>query len=240
MSVDNVDLVTEDATDRIEEAKSSRSKCRACGAVIEKGELRFGEVIVEGHDFMQWYHLACAQARVPERLAPVLATNAAAIAALASSNDAVGRLISVERAKGRASCRACAGATLPGSWRVAVRLDPDPANPQFAAKGYIHLACARAFADGAEVAPYLAKRTAKLPKEDRQSIADVLAAAELVARDPRGAALAGQARDAKQPAKKSKKARAPDGALAVFADWLEETHDLVLAEADLAQVAGIR
>jgi hypothetical protein len=213
------------AEDRIEEARSGRSRCRACGVAIEKGELRFGQVLVDGHDFMEWFHLACAQARTPARLAPVLAASELAKAALPPPPDAaLGRLIAVERAKGRASCHACERAIAKASLRVAVRLEPDPANPEFARKGFIHLACARGYAEGADVAAYLVKRSTKLAKPDRAALVGVLAAVRLVSDDARGAALAKLARTKR------------GGALAVLSDWLEEAHDIVLAEHDLAQV----
>jgi hypothetical protein len=215
------------AADRIEEARSARSRCRACGVAIEKGELRFGEVIVAGHDLMHWYHLACAQAHTPGRLAPVLAASTLAAAALPPPPDAaLGRLVVVERAKRRTRCHACAHPIAAASLRVAVRLDPELANPEFARKGFIHLACARAFADGADVAPYLDKRSTKLSKSERAAAAAVLAAARLVADDPRGAALVARAREA--PA-----------AISILADWLEETHGLVLSAVDLAQVVTV-
>jgi hypothetical protein len=224
------------AVDRIEEAKSGRSRCRACGVAIEKGELRFGQIIVECHDFMEWFHLACAQARSPERLAPVLA--ASKYAKTASLDSPASRLVAVERAKGRAGCHACERSIAPATLRVAVRLDPDPANPQYPRKGFIHLACASAFTGGADVDAHLAKRAAKLPKAERETIANVLAAVRAVAGDPRGKELAALASAPAAKPKKPRKATTGEGALSVFGDWLEEEHEIVLAEPELSQVAA--
>ncbi len=45
----------------IEEAKSGRSKCRGCGNLIAKGELRFGEVmenpLADDSEMTLWYHV---------------------------------------------------------------------------------------------------------------------------------------------------------------------------------------
>jgi hypothetical protein len=44
----------------VERAKSGRAKCRACGALIDKGALRIGtEVMWRGHATLQWQHARC-------------------------------------------------------------------------------------------------------------------------------------------------------------------------------------
>lgn len=214
------------AVDRIERAASNRARCKACGVAIDKGELRFGAVVLDGYDFTTWYHLACAQAQLPERLAPVLAAAGLSADALpAAPASGLARLMKVERAaSGRARCQHCGVAIGAGALRVVVWLDPDPANPEFKRSGFIHLACAPAYAadvDAAALSGYLAPRATKLAKADRAGVAAVLAAAHLVATDARGRALAAQ------------------GAHAVLADWLEASHGLVLAAADVAQLPGV-
>jgi hypothetical protein len=64
----------------IEPAGTGRAKCRACGRVIGKGELRFGEVLPnpfgEG-ETTYWLHLYCAAYKRPEQLLPLLEARAA-------------------------------------------------------------------------------------------------------------------------------------------------------------------
>jgi hypothetical protein len=55
---------------KIEEAKSGRSRCNSCGKSIDKGELRLG-IGEPGYDddiMYKWHHLKCAAKKHPDDL----------------------------------------------------------------------------------------------------------------------------------------------------------------------------
>src|ERR1700749_1537489 len=56
-------------------AASARSKCRGCGRNIEKGAMRFGEVLPNpfgGGEMTLWFHPLCAAYKRPEPLLEAL------------------------------------------------------------------------------------------------------------------------------------------------------------------------
>lgn len=237
--------------DRIEKATSGRASCRGCRTAIAKDDLRFGEASTNPFgdgSFVQWYHLACAAEKRPDKLAPVLAKYKKAVPDRAALEASLGtatrgtrlaKLVRAERAPtGRSICDHCKLGIAHKTLRAVVRIDTDPS---FTRTAFLHLACARAFA-GQEVAAHLATRSKALTKPDRAELAAILAAVELLDRDPRGRALERDARAAlgQKPTSKrrgptrasSAKSRAAAkrtavvdanvGEIAVLADWLEE------------------
>src|SRR5690242_6302788 len=106
--------------DSIQPAPTGRAKCRGCGNVIAKGELRFGETGPNSYgegEATSWFHLACGALMRPEKLEPVLAAHAESlperewleeIVKSGLSHHRLPRLVRVERASsGRATCRSC-------------------------------------------------------------------------------------------------------------------------------------
>lgn len=142
----------------IEPAASGRSKCRACGANIGKGELRFGERMPnpfaeeEGAETTHWYHVLCGAYRRPESFAELLESGVvessdhrklADAVTLGCAHRRLERIDGVERApSGRARCRECREAIAKGDWRIGlVYWDEGMVN----AAGFIHLGCAGAY-----------------------------------------------------------------------------------------------
>ncbi len=141
----------------LESATTGRSKCRACGDVIAKGTLRFGERLPnpfgeEGSETTHWYHPLCGACRRPESFLAALdqcddpPDDAPALRAAAQTGVAhrrLPRIDGVDRApSGRARCRACREMIDQDTWRIRiVYFEEGRTNPG----GYIHAACARAY-----------------------------------------------------------------------------------------------
>jgi hypothetical protein len=225
---------------KIEVASTGRASCRACRKVITKGELRFGEEVGSaGFDgnMTLWFHLACAAAKRPDQLKPVLAKYKKAIpdraaleATLAGSvsTTRLAKLLSVERAPtGRAKCQECKEVIEKGTLRVGLLLDEDPTYP---GKGFLHLACAPAFAE-VDVAKHLSAKGKKLGKADRAQMSAVLIAISVLDRETRGQEL----ELAAAPVLKKQDA----AEISVLADWLEE-QGAALDKAELLQMLKAR
>jgi ribosomal protein L37AE/L43A len=136
----------------IERASSGRAKCRACGQVILRGALRFGEALPNAYgegESLFWFHLPCAAHARPESVLPVLAeTNEtlperAQLEALAHGGIAQPRLcriLKAERASsGRAKCRHCRELIAQGAWRLSLQMFEEG---RFNPIGTIHASCA--------------------------------------------------------------------------------------------------
>lgn len=134
----------------LEAAASARSRCRACSALIGRGELRFGERIAnlfgEGEATF-WFHPTCAAYRRPQALLEVLGSesgleNRAALeqaASLGVAHPRLPRIDGAERASsGRASCRSCREVIARDSWRIRLVYFE---GGRFTAGGYLHLGC---------------------------------------------------------------------------------------------------
>jgi poly [ADP-ribose] polymerase len=140
----------------IEEAKSGRASCRTCRKAIGKGELRLGvETQTQFSDTpsMQWHHLACAAAKLPDELKAALADYPGEVpnrAELDAAMDAAAKKASakpagfpyVDRAPtGRAKCMQCEQPIEKGSFRVAVERELEIGGNVTRSAGYLHPAC---------------------------------------------------------------------------------------------------
>jgi len=141
----------------IETATTGRSKCRACGEPIAKGELRFGERLPNpfgeaGSETTHWYHVRCGAYRRPESfiaaidLCTVPLEDVALLRAAATfgiDHRRVPRIDSVERApSGRARCRSCHEMIDRDGWRIGiVFFEEGRTSPG----GYLHAGCARSY-----------------------------------------------------------------------------------------------
>ena len=215
--------------DRIELAKSNRSRCTTCGVAIDQGDLRFGATVVEeprrrrlasprvraGRD--------AGAARAGARRRRTCRRSGSAAAARCGARPARPRS-SARRRGGRAVTRAGA-AIATGAMRVVIEARSRSREPDVRAqRGYIHLGCAPAFTGGAGgVQDYLAKRATGLAKADRASVPNLFGAARLVATD------AARRRNSRRRARYD-----------VLADWLEEEHGIVLAAPGHRAGAGRR
>ena len=141
-------------THRIEAASSGRAKCRACGKVISKGEVRFGEVAPNAFgdgEMTLWFHPACAALAHPEPLLELLADDTDTellddVAALRSQAEfsqqhhRLTRIAGGQRAPtGRARCRHCKEPIAKDEWRIALGFFEDG---RMQPGGFIHDSCA--------------------------------------------------------------------------------------------------
>jgi hypothetical protein len=172
----------------IERASSGRAKCRGCGTNIAAGEWRFGERLPnpfdeKGGDMTHWFHVPCAAYRRPEPLLETLATTSEAIenresiaeaAALGARHHRVPRVSTAERAtSGRATCRACRTPIDKGAWRIALVFYEDG---RFSPSGFIHVRCAPAYLETADIMPRLRHFSPALTAGDFDEIQAELAA----------------------------------------------------------------
>lgn len=137
----------------IEPAASGRAKCRGCGRVIPKGELRFGERLpnpfADEGDMTLWFHLVCGAYKRPEAFGEALKeTDAdvdererlADLAARGLEHRRLPRVDGAERSPtGRAKCRSCHAAIPKDDWRIRLVYFEEG---MFSPSGFIHLGCA--------------------------------------------------------------------------------------------------
>ena len=171
--------------DRIEIGSSARARCLACRRTIAKGAERFAEAVpnpmAEGES-QHYYHLACAAERRPKAFAGLLPTldpprpdlaPLGADAQLTLDHHRLERLGALERAKSaRAACRQCREPIEKDGWRVALQPIEEG---RLAAWGFVHLACAGAYAG---IKPSLERLTryTDLEPSDRDEVAAALEA----------------------------------------------------------------
>jgi hypothetical protein len=164
----------------IQPAPTGRAKCRGCGESIAAGALRFGESLpnpfAEGES-LQWFHLDCAAYKRPE---PFLATLEAAAEPVADAERLAAeakrglehrrlpRISGAERASsGRAQCRSCHSVIGKGAWRIPLVFWEDG---RFAGAGFIHVTCAQAYFETADVLPRLKHFARGLGENDLSEI----------------------------------------------------------------------
>jgi ribosomal protein L37AE/L43A len=171
----------------IERASSGRAKCRGCGGSIAAGAWRFGERLPNpfdehGGDMTHWFHVPCAAYRRPEPFLETLATTSEPIedrkglaeaAALGASHHRVPRVSTAERAtSGRATCRACRTTIDKDAWRIALVFYEDG---RFSPSGFIHVRCAPAYLETADIMPRLRHFSPALTAADLDEIQTELA-----------------------------------------------------------------
>jgi len=166
--------------DVLEPAPTGRAKCRGCGEVIAKGELRYGESLpnpfAEG-EALYWFHLVCAAFMRPEKFGPVLAASTSDVperdwlrqmADIGAAHRRLPRIARAERASsGRATCRHCRELIEKGTFRIALQLfDEGRMTPI----GCIHVGCAEGYFGYRDVVPRIARLTPELSAEDLVAI----------------------------------------------------------------------
>jgi hypothetical protein len=147
-------------------APSARAKCRGCGLAIAKGELRFGERLPnpfadgENVEMTHWFHLPCAAYRRPESFLATVPDATVEIerkaelvheAELGVSHRRLPRVSTAERASsGRATCRHCKELIAKDTWRIALVFYEEG---RFVPSGFVHVTCAPAYSETAEIMP---------------------------------------------------------------------------------------
>ncbi len=134
-----------------EVATSGRAKCRGCGRLIQRGELRFGERLpnpfADG-EMTIWFHPLCAAYKRPEPILEALAQAPESVpdretlervAHGSSAHRRLPRIDGAERApSGQAKCRWCREPIARGTWRIRLVFHEEG---RFAPGGFIHLDC---------------------------------------------------------------------------------------------------
>jgi hypothetical protein len=163
-----------------ESASSGRAKCRGCGVVIAKGELRFGERLpnpfAEG-ELTHWFHPACAAFKRPEPLVQALGESTQEIPArselerISAKSLAHTRLQRIDGAErspsGQAKCRHCHEPIEKGSWRIRVVFHEEG---QFSPGGFIHLACRGPYFESADLLEPVLHFSPGLAEADREEL----------------------------------------------------------------------
>src|SRR5262245_26245978 len=171
----------------IERAASGRAKCRGCGQAIAGGELRFGERLpnpfAEG-DLTHWFHLECAAYKRPEPFLEALKERTEPLddrerlEAEATRGMAQHRLPRIDGASrapsGRATCRSCRQPIDKGAWRIGLVYYE---NDRFEAAGFVHIRCAPAYFETADVLGRVKYFTRGLGEQDLGEIKAELEAA---------------------------------------------------------------
>lgn len=177
--------------DLLEPATSARARCRGCGEKIDKGALRFGEVLPnpfgEG-DATFWFHLVCAACMRSEKLLPLLSEQVPdrarleQVAELGVAHPRTTRLLRAERApSGRARCRSCRQLIDSGAWRLSLGIfDEGRMEPI----GFIHVECSANYFETGNVLGRILLLCPELTEDEREEISLGLATPPPVASEP--------------------------------------------------------
>ena len=164
----------------LEPASSGRSKCRACGAALPRGELRFGErlpnLFGEG-DMTLWFHPRCAAYKRPQPFLQALDATAlvlperAALERIAGAGALHRRLPRIDGADraptGQARCRHCREPIERAGWRIRLVFYEEG---RFFPGGFVHLACREPYFETGEVLERLLDLSPALSTEERADL----------------------------------------------------------------------
>jgi hypothetical protein len=161
-------------------APSSRSKCRGCGQLIGRGELRFGERLANPFadgEMTVWFHPMCAAYKRPEPLLQALGGMQETIAdrerleRAAGSSLAHRRLPRIDGAEkaptAQAKCRQCHEPIERGSWRIRLVYWEEG---RFSPGGFVHLDCRQPYFDTDDILDRLNQFTASLTEVEREDL----------------------------------------------------------------------
>lgn len=169
-----------------EPASTGRSKCRGCGELIAKGDLRFGERMPspfgEG-EMTLWFHPRCAAYKRPEAILQALAEAAAPVperealeraARASSAHRRLPRIDGAERAPGsQAKCRHCKAPIEKGSWRIRLVFFEEG---RFMPGGFVHFDCRAAYFEDHDPTAALLHFSRALGEDERVELARACAA----------------------------------------------------------------
>lgn len=165
----------------IETAKSGRAKCRKCKKAIVKGELRFGEEVVnafspDGDMTYRWYHLECGAATRPAELGQALADFDGDVPDRAALEKKMGEGKRKQKPKnfpygehapsGRSTCIQCNEKIGKGELRVAVEREVDTGSFVTTGAGYLHPGCAMEYVDDEELAEQIRANSTQLSGDE--------------------------------------------------------------------------
>lgn len=134
-----------------------------------------------GAETSHWFHPACAAYKRPEAFLAALEGTAEPLAggellaAAARRGIEHRRVVRVDQASrapsGRATCRACRQPIEKGAWRLSLVFYEDG---RFAPSGYIHVGCAAAYLETAEILDRVRHFSPALAEDDLAEIAAYL------------------------------------------------------------------
>lgn len=167
-------------------APSGRAKCRGCGLLIEKGALRFGELIpnpfAEGETTL-WFHPLCAAYKRPESMLETLGEDVPnrpapepleRAARVSSAHRRLPRIDGAERSpSGKATCRSCRQPIDKGLWRIRLKIYEEGL---FSPAGFLHLTCRKAYFETNDILEPVLHFSPDLDEQDREELARALAA----------------------------------------------------------------
>jgi len=194
-----------------EAAPSGRAKCRGCGEVIPKGELRFGERLPNPYgegEITLWFHPLCAAYKRPEPILQALGeslqgiTDREALEAAARGSMAqrrIPRINGAERAaSGKAKCRSCRQPIERGSWRIRITFYDEG---RFSPGGVIHLSCRKAYFETDDILDRLLRFSPALADAEREELRQACAvpSPDLPSPDLPGSAPPGVSAEAPPP-----------------------------------------
>lgn len=170
----------------IEPAPSGRAKCRGCGRVIAKGELRFGESFpnpfADEGDMTLWFHLVCGAYRRPEPLLEALGETEQEIerkawleaeAKKGIEHRRLPRIGGAERSPtGRARCRSCREMIAKDGWRLKLAFFEED---RFTPGGFIHAGCAPEYTGTTDLLERVLHFAPELDEEARAELANSFA-----------------------------------------------------------------
>jgi len=169
-----------------EAAPTGRAKCRGCGQLIERGEIRFGERFPNPYgegEATLWFHPRCAAFKRPEPLlealseAPEMADREEweRVSRASLTHPRVSRIDGAERApSGQAKCRHCRNAIERGTWRIRLVLFEEG---RFLPGGFVHMACHRGYFEDHDVLEAMFHFSPKLDEAARQDLEEAYRAA---------------------------------------------------------------
>ena len=166
-----------------EAAPTGRAKCRGCGQLIAKGELRFGERLPnpfgEG-EMTLWFHPMCAAYKRPEPILETLAAFSGDVpdrvgldraAKKTTEHRRLQRIDGAERAKGQATCRHCREPIPKGDWRIRLTFFDEG---QFSGGGFIHIKCATPYFETGDIMDAVMHFSPALGDADRDEFRKLL------------------------------------------------------------------
>ena len=163
-----------------EHASSGRAKCRGCGVLIQKGELRFGERLANPYadgEMTLWFHPMCAAFKRPEAMLELLAETSFAdldresldrAAKASAAQRRLQRIDGAERAKaGQANCRHCHERIEKGSWRIRLVIFEEG---RFNPSGFIHFTCSPEYFENHDVLEHVFHFSPTLTDAEREEL----------------------------------------------------------------------